>query len=198
MLLRDSEMRVFFEPNEPAGPRSATFHYTPMSRTKHLYILRDVARLGQERGLTLTWPSDRNPCWEISAFALAHVLAQDQASGKRLALELSEARWLRGADVHLEETVEECLDRCNLDRDLASLHRSNDGEHLGRSILAQLDNDGVFGVPFMIVGRATFWGIDRIASASRAHYLSSSPAIPSAPHDDGSDAPIDDQPGGCG
>lgn len=201
-LLRESEMRVFFEPDESSGAvvgeRSPRFHYTPMSRVKHLYILRDVARLSRARGLDVTWPRDPHPRWQVSAVALAAALIEDQSAGKRLAAELADARWLRGQDVHLEETVAACLERCDLDLDLARLHLSDRGDALRRSVLAGLDEDGVFGVPFIVVGREPFWGMDRLESAVRAHSGRKADAADSVSDDRAVIVPVDDHPGGCG
>ena len=201
-LLRESEMRVFFEPEASSGStareRSAVFHYTPMSRVKHLYILRDVARLSRSRGLAVTWPRDPHPRWEISALALAAALAQDQDSGKHLAAELADARWLRGEDVHLEATVAGCLQRCGLDPALARLYLSDQGDLLRQTVLARLDEDGVFGVPLIVVGREPFWGIDRLESAALAHSRRTADGITSVSDDHAATVPVDDHPGGCG
>ncbi len=204
-LLADSEMRVFFEPTgDLAGnvtEKSAVFHYTPMSRAKHLYILRDVARLARQRELTVTWPVDENPAWEVSAVALAQVLAESQADGKRLALALANARWLEGRNVHEESTVAECLTSLGLDGGLASLHRTDKGLELGRSMLKQLDRDGVFGVPYLVVGREPYWGLERLSPAEEAHASTTTPrpAVSLPPTAaGGASRPLDDQPGGCG
>ncbi len=204
-ILADSEMHVFFEPTgEFAGKvteKSAVFHYTPMSRSKHLYILRDVARLVRQRELTITWPLDDNPAWEVSAVALARVLSESQSEGKRLAFALANARWLEGRNVHEESTVENCLTELGLDGGLAALHRTEEGLEIGRTLLKQLDRDGVFGVPYFIVGREAYWGLERLFLAEEAHASSASlvPAV-AAPLMTVEEAagPLDDQPGGCG
>lgn len=204
-LLADSEMRVFFEPTEElAGnvtEKSAVFHYTPMSRAKHLYILRDVARLARQRELTLTWPVDENPAWEVSSVALARVLEESPSEGKRLALVLANARWIEGRNVHEESTVADCLTGMGLDSRLASLHRTEEGLEIGRTVLKQLDRDGVFGVPYLVVGRETYWGLERLSLAEESH-ASKAPPLPTASIPamavEGSSGPLDDQPGGCG
>lgn len=203
-LLAYSEMRVFFEPAEDlAGDiteRSAAFHYTPMSKTKHLYILRDIARLARQRGLTVTWPIDEHPAWEVSAVALARVLSQSQPEGKRLALALANARWLEGHDVHEESTVKHCLTELGLDGALAGLHRTPEGLEISRTLLTQMDRDGVFGVPYFLVGKEAFWGLERLAMAEEAYLDPASKPAASAPPMVLVEAahPLDDQPGGCG
>lgn len=204
-LLADSEMRVFFEPTAELSAtvteKSAVFHYTPMSRSKHLYILRDVARLARKRELAVTWPVDEKPAWEVSAVALARVVDESQSEGKRLALALANARWLEGRNIHEESTVADCLTDLGLDGGLAGLHRTDEGLEIARALLKQLDRDGVFGVPYIVVGREPYWGLERLFLAEEAHSSAVLPApAGSAPPTSGEEAagPLDDQPGGCG
>lgn len=201
-LLEACSMRVFFEPEshgeELVDSRSPRFHYTPMSRAKHLYILRDVQRLARDRGLTVTWPRDSLPQWEISSLALAQVLRQDQGAGKRLAYEIAAARWTQGADVHDESVIRSCLLKCGLDGDLAMMYRSKHASELTSSVLSSLDSDGVFGVPMLVIGREPFWGIDRLDAAARELLRRCDMASRPQPADPGGAVPIDDQPGGCG
>lgn len=204
-LLGDSEMRVFFEPTGELASditeRSAVFHYTPMSRSKHLYILRDVARLARDRELVITWPVDDKPAWQVSAIALARVLGESQSKGKQLALALSNARWLEGRDVHNESTVRDCLVGLGLDGEIAGLHRTQEGRETGRALLKELDRDGVFGVPFLVVEREAYWGLERLSRAEKAHTSAVSPAPPPPiplEHTNGTRNPLGDQPGGCG
>src|ERR1700730_17100085 len=69
----------FWEPDETSERQlrdaGGSFCYTPMSRDKHLYILQDVRRLAAQRDLTVTWPVDRSPCWEVPH--LAYFAAED-------------------------------------------------------------------------------------------------------------------------
>lgn len=208
-LLDRAELRVFFEPDDarhgPAAERAARFHYTPMSRVKHRYILRDVARLAADRGLRVTWPVDTNAQWEVSAIALAATLRADQQLGKRLAYALSTARWQHGVDVHEETQVAEVLRTCDLDPALAVLHATDEGSELGRTLLTELDRDGVFGVPLVIVGLEPFWGIDRLTAAAAAAGLTGSPSIdpdgdpgPKPQGTESGEDAADDHAGGCG
>ena len=203
-LYNEAEMRVFLEPDpkENKGEiseRSPRFHYTPMSRAKHLYILRDVARLCGDRELPVTWPIDVQPRWEVSAYPLAAVLAQDQQAGKKLALELARARWLHGKNVSEENAVADCLRSQDLDPKLSTLHRESQGRIIGEGLLRDLDADQAFGVPLFVVGREPYWGLDRLHRADTAHRTACSHSV-ELPMDrrPSGDQPIDDQPGGCG
>jgi 2-hydroxychromene-2-carboxylate isomerase len=68
-----------------------------MSREKHRYILTDVRRLTAQRGLTVTWPQDRNPHWEVSH--LAYLLAAGEGRGPALVARVYRARWQEGRDI---------------------------------------------------------------------------------------------------
>jgi 2-hydroxychromene-2-carboxylate isomerase len=199
-LLSGSEMRVFFEPGGEFARKVADVsirsHYTPMSRAKHLYILRDVARLARQRRLVVTWPVDSNPRWEASAVALARALQDSQEEGKQLALALSNVRWLEGGDVHDEATIARCLSQVGLNPELAVLHKTEEGAEIGRGILRQLDRDGVFGVPFLVVGREPYWGLERLSLAEAAN--GTAPLSIVLPRGGSVTTGIDDQPGGCG
>ncbi|EPH05559.1 hypothetical protein HMPREF1531_00988 [Propionibacterium sp. oral taxon 192 str. F0372] len=199
-LLEAATMHIFFEPGAEIkqflDERAITFHYTPMSRAKHLYILRDVRRLASRLGVAITWPDDSAANWEITAAACAGVLAQDQARGKQLVLELSRARWTRGADLNNAEQVATLLNDGGFPRDLATLHSRPEGRQLLVSVAERMDEDGVFGVPFFRVGRESFWGLERLEEAEKHHCSSSAPW-----ESDGSVLGRgfdDDHAGGCG
>lgn len=64
--------------------------------------------------------------------------------------------------------------------------------------MAQMDNDGVFGVPFFRVGSESFWGLDRLASAEAAFVNSSSVSVRRSPTVSATVGFDDDHAGGCG
>lgn len=197
-LLKASQMGVFLEPlqetSSAMAERGIAFHYTPMSRAKHFYILRDVARLAQELELSITWPDDRDANWEVSAAACISVLQDDQARGKELVLALSRARWTKNAQMASPDVVGAILLEQGLPKELANLHETEAGKGLLLGAMAQLDSDAVFGVPYFRVGRQPFWGVDRLAAAERAFADSESAQLLKDPQF-GFD---DDHTGGCG
>lgn len=155
----------FWEPDEgwrealaDAGGR---FHYVDMSRAKALYILQDVRRLARERGLTISWPVDRAPRWELAHLAFLRARRHDAGPGF---IELVyRARWEHGRDISDPTTIAAVAAELGLDP----------AEHAGAvddpelrdealQALLALDRDGVFGVPFFVLDRERFWGLDRL------------------------------------
>jgi 2-hydroxychromene-2-carboxylate isomerase len=157
--------RPFWEPDErserllrQAGGR---FIYTPMSREKHLYILGDVRRLAQRRGLEIRWPIDREPHWEVAH--LAFFEANRQGLGREFVLAVSRARWQEGADISDPDQVGRIGAGLGLDADrLAAAHRDPGLMAEGTGALLDLCRDSVFGVPYFVYGRECFWGVDRL------------------------------------
>ncbi|GAA4548849.1 2-hydroxychromene-2-carboxylate isomerase [Amycolatopsis samaneae] len=164
-LARALEWRPFWEPDETslraltgAGGR---FHYTPMSKAKNLYILRDVRRLTAERGLDLTWPVDRKPHWEVPH--LAYLAAAEAGRGPGFVALAYRRRWEQGADLCARATIADIAGELGLDP--APLTSAVDDPRLrakGVAALLDLDRDGVFGVPFFCCGTEKFWGLDRL------------------------------------
>lgn len=199
------EWRPFWEPDIPSGKLLADaggmFPYTPMSRDKHLYILTDVRRLSLERGLKVAWPIDREPCWEISH--LPWFLAERAGVGQEYVAAVSKARWERAENICDPATIVAIGDSLGLDA--TAVRAAIDDPALreqGRDALLALYRDGVFGVPFFILGREKYWGIDRLGAfveAVRAQAASGALAPPATARPEVSPAAFDDgHAGGCG
>lgn len=171
----------FWEPDvhhaNVLNDHGGAFIYTPMSKEKHLYILQDVRRLATARGLPVSWPIDREPRWEIAH--LPYFLAEEAGVGRDYVLAVSQARWEQGLDICDPRTIAEIGARLGLDpialrgavEDLAVHDRS-------REALLALHRDGVFGVPFFIVGREKYWGLDRLPAFVAAFRQQGIPAAP--------------------
>lgn len=163
------EWRPFWEPDTRSAAalreRGARFPYVDMSRAKRLYILQDVRRLARERGLDITWPVDREPVWEIPH--LAYFAAADSGKSVEFITRFLRARWLEGIDICSPATVKTLCTELGL--------RGHGGElddralrNRGVDALVTCCEDGVFGVPFYIVGFDRFWGLDRVPAFVRA------------------------------
>lgn len=172
-LWRMSEPRVFFEPGAATAAALADagvgFPYVPMSRAKHLYILRDVARLAAQRGLRPTWPVDRDPDWEVPSLALLAARAHGDDAVRALAERLTRARWQEAGDVTDRGVVAGAARACGLPADLADAVDDPRWRAAGLEELRGVESDGVFGVPFFVVGRQGYWGLDRLVAAQAAH-----------------------------
>ncbi|ANS62606.1 isomerase [Streptomyces lincolnensis] len=164
-VVRAAEWRPFWEPDEHSEQAlkeaDGRFIYVPMSREKHLYMLGDVRRLAARRGLTVTWPDDRDAWWEVSH--LAYLVAADEGRGMEFIDRVQRARWQEGLDISDRETVAKLAAEAGVSEAAA---QAPDDEHIrarGVQALLDIDQDGVFGVPFFLNGRQKFWGVDRLA-----------------------------------
>ncbi|WDG27624.1 DsbA family protein [Streptomyces sp. CA-278952] len=159
------EWRPFFEPDERSAKALAeaggSFSYVAMSREKHLYILQDIRRLTRERGLEITWPIDRDPCWEVPH--LAYLAALDEGRGAGFIDLAHRARWEEGRDICDRAVMGELAEELGLGPDRLAL-AADDPLLRARGVeaLLAMDRDGVFGVPFFVNRRDKYWGIDRL------------------------------------
>jgi 2-hydroxychromene-2-carboxylate isomerase len=159
------QWRPFWEPDEAGLAQLAqaggSFPYTPMSREKHMYVLQDVRRLAQDRGLTVAWPIDRAPVWEVAH--LPYLLAERAGVGREYVEAVSRARWQRGLDINDPEVIAELAASVGLDAAAARVAAKDEKlRELGAQKQLDVYRDGVFGVPFFVAGREKFWGIDRL------------------------------------
>jgi 2-hydroxychromene-2-carboxylate isomerase len=157
----------FWEPDaataqELAG-RDIALPYVAMSREKHLYMLQDVRRLVQERGLAMAWPVDQEPVWEVSH--LAYLVAEGLGRGRAFIDAAYRARWEQGRDISDPEVMAAIGRELGIDPGaLAGAHTDPALRAEGIRRLELLHRDGVFGVPYFIDGFERFWGVDRLAA----------------------------------
>jgi 2-hydroxychromene-2-carboxylate isomerase len=173
----------FWEPDEEStrllAELGGSFPYVAMSRAKHLYILQDVARIAQARGLSLTWPIDRAPVWEVPH--LGYLIAQAANRGPEYIAAAYRARWEQGRDICDRATVVDIGTSLGLDPD--ELARASENPVLrarGAEILLRICRDGVFGVPFFVHGFSRYWGVERLAEFA-AHLRQDAPPGPAMP-----------------
>jgi 2-hydroxychromene-2-carboxylate isomerase len=161
------DWRPFWEPDEHSerllSDAGGRFIYTPMSREKHLYILHDVRRLAATRKREMTWPIDRNPCWEIPH--LAYLVARSHSLGVEFIDVAYRARWQQGRDICDRRVIGELAEELGLDPHEA-IGAADDPElrRLGTLALLDIYRDDVFGVPFFVHRRDKYWGVDRLPS----------------------------------
>lgn len=141
--------------------RGAGFHYTQMSKAKHLYILADTKRLAQRLGLRMAWPIDIDPWWEVPH--LAWLRAQALGLGAAFYATLVEARWERGENICDPDVVRRLGDAIGADGDLLAL-ATEDPQIRAKGVdcLAAAWHDDIFGIPYLRLGRHRFWGYDRL------------------------------------
>lgn len=169
--LQDIEMVPYWEPaasTEDALRRAGgRFLYQPMSKQRHLYILRDVKRLVDNCGLTVTWPVDRpDACWEPAH--LACVAAARLGRGDEVIDTLFSARWERGLDICDPAVLHEILLKADLpDSTLFTAESQKKLVADGLLVHLRCFRAGVFGLPYFVSGREAYWGIDRMPAALR-------------------------------
>ncbi|WBC07499.1 DsbA family protein [Micromonospora sp. WMMA1947] len=159
----------FWEPDEWTtrliADQGGRFDYSPMSRAKHLYILRDIRRLSRERDLEMTWPVDRDPHWEVSH--LPFFAAERQGVARRYVDRVYQARWQEGRDISDPATIVAIGDEIGLPG-TADVVDDPVVRKEGAAALAAAGRVGAFGVPFFVVDRDAFWGLDRLPLAVAA------------------------------
>lgn len=155
----------FWEPDEWSErmltEAGGQFIYTPMARAKHLYILQDVRRLVAQRGLTMIWPVDRSPCWEVPH--LGYLLAARHGRGHDFIERVYRTRWQDGRDICDRNTLADVAQDLGLDpNELANAADDLNVREEGVQTLLASHRDGVFGVPFFVNRFDKYWGTDRL------------------------------------
>jgi 2-hydroxychromene-2-carboxylate isomerase len=196
--------RPFWEPDEHSqdllDADGGKFLYTPMTKEKHLYILQDVRRLAEERDLAVSWPVDRDPHWEVPH--LPYFLAEGAGVGREYVAAVSRARWELGQDICDPAVITRIGAGLGLDPTRVRWAPEDPAlrEQAGDALLA-LHHDGVFGVPFFVVGRDKFWGVDRLpafAAKLRQRFPAPRAAISGQPVGVAAASFDDGHAGGCG
>lgn len=145
--------------------RRAGVLYRAMSKARHLYILGDVKGTARRLGYPLRWPVDGpQPEWELPHRAC--LAAVPAGAGTRLRRALFAARFEHGRDIWNAHTVHAEAQQAGVALPVEAGPASAPDE----STLAALERgyrQGVFGVPFFVVGREKFWGVDRLPFALR-------------------------------
>jgi 2-hydroxychromene-2-carboxylate isomerase len=159
------QWRPFWEPDEESqrllAGAGGSFPYVENSRPKARYLLQDVRRLADQRGLCVTWPVDRRPHWEVAH--LAYLVAARHGAGRQFVAHTYRARWQRGEDISDPATIGRIAGDLGLP--VAALRGAVDDPQVraeGLEALLALDVDGVFGVPFFVLGYDKFWGVERL------------------------------------
>jgi 2-hydroxychromene-2-carboxylate isomerase len=141
--------------------RNSGFRYVEMSTAKQRYILADIRRLVRKAGLTLTWPIDDNPHWELPN--LVWLAGRRAGIAEPLYTALVTARWHQGTDICDAQELWKAVSRARLDADaLFESARSPGIREEGIRCLMSAWDDDVFGFPYLLHRRQRFWGLDRV------------------------------------
>jgi 2-hydroxychromene-2-carboxylate isomerase len=131
--------------------------------SKMQYLVRDVIRLVKHHGGQVTFPSAEGPNWAVPHCAFLE--AREQGRGREFALAVFEARFGRGENVAEEEVLIRAAEEVDLDpvSILAAGFDTGGQAMLTEQIQREFDEQGIFGVPTLIMPRGTrYWGHDRI------------------------------------
>jgi len=151
------------DPGTAAGlaERGGQFHYTQMSRAKHLYLLLDTKRIAQRLGLAMAWPIDVEPHWELPH--LGWLVARRLGRGPEFYDQVVQARWQRGENVCDERVLRGCAARAGLDPDqILAAHTDPAVRAQAVECLYQAYLDDIFGIPYVKWGRHRYWGLERL------------------------------------
>lgn len=161
----------YWEPNDEFSESLAAHNqqvlYQPMSRSRHLYILQDIKRLSQYYGLNMKWPLDgKRPAWEIPHLAFIAARQLGPKYGETCFEAIYRARWERGEDICEVQTIKNIAAEIEVPADLLvnAVNDSGIREQALKNLQSSID-DAVFGIPFFVVGREHFWGVDRMRFA---------------------------------
>ncbi len=155
----------FWEPSAETLARlraeGGDFLYQQMTREKHLYILQDVKRLTRSLGYQHVWPIDDNPPWEVPN--LAYLAAARLGKAVEFRDAVFRARWELDLDIHRLDVLQRIGGEVGIDPGLIGLALEDPTvkkEAVDR--LLRIHADGVFGIPFFVIGFQKLWGLDRL------------------------------------
>lgn len=162
---RHIEYVPFFEPDADSATalaaRGGEFHYTAMSKAKHLYILNDTKRLAAKFGYDMKWPVDVDPWWELPH--LAWIKARQLGVHREFYQAVTRARWERGENICEPPVLGPVLAEAGLPVEpLLTAPDDPEIRAAGVEALLKVYEDDIFGVPYFRWGTQKFWGLDRL------------------------------------
>ncbi|MET8093884.1 DsbA family protein [Micromonospora sp. NPDC005220] len=166
-VLASIEWIPYWEPNPQTQLRleqaGVELPIAEMCRAKNFYILQDTRRWAQARGWTMNWPVDRDPVWEVAH--LGYLVAADAGKGSEYVAAAYRARWHDSRDLSDRSTIAKIARELDLDPDaVANACDNPEIQARGLALLTRAADDDAFGVPFFVVKRQKFWGVERVAA----------------------------------
>ncbi|MEU3455508.1 DsbA family protein [Micromonospora sp. NPDC006766] len=134
---------------------------TPISRAKHEYLLADTNRLVHRFGYRMVWPADMDVDWAVPHLAWLH--ADQQGRGWAFYQAAVRARWERGENISDPAVLADIATEAGIDPAGARAAAAHPTlrEAAVRALAGAYDDD-IFAVPYFIVGRHRFWGLERL------------------------------------
>ncbi|MEU9714605.1 DsbA family protein [Streptomyces sp. NPDC047976] len=177
-LVERLEWVPFFEPDEESSrmlqERGGRFPYSEMSREKNRYVLQDIGRITKARGITVNWPVDKDPVWEVPH--LGYLVAAREGRGHDYIAAVYRARFGEGRNICDPGTIADIgLALGIAPQTLSTAESDPELRAQGVDVLMDVCKDGVFGVPFFVRGYTRYWGLDRL-DAFVEHLRAEAPA----------------------
>ncbi|MEM8935616.1 MAG: DsbA family protein [Pseudomonadota bacterium] len=143
------------------GPPEGTPFTDPLSnKLKLAYYQFDVVRMTMRMGLPIAMPNPFEV--DFAAANRAAIAAIDAGWGLEFATAVSDARWAEGKNVSELDVLRDCAESIGWSRDAVDAAQEpgavSDKASEHRALIAQ---DGVFGVPYAVMGEKKYWGHDR-------------------------------------
>ena len=141
-------------------PEGVAFNDPVANPLKLSYYMQDAPRMTMRMGLPINPPqpfdTDMTPSYK------AAVAAERDGKGLDFAIKVSDARWGKGRDVSDLSVLEACAEEAGWDKNAGSSSQEDDfvAAELTRH-RKMIEEDGVFGVPFAVMGARKYWGHDR-------------------------------------
>ncbi|MHA7873133.1 MAG: DsbA family protein [Hyphococcus sp.] len=141
-------------------PKGDAFLDPVSSKSKRAYYMMDVPRMTMRMGLPIMPPDpfevDLTPSYK------AAVAAEQSGKGMAFALAVSDARWGEGKNIADLTVLKGCAEKSGWDAD--GVEAAQAALPVGKAMKkhrTMIEEDGVFGVPFAVMGASKYWGHDR-------------------------------------
>ncbi len=141
-------------------PEGMPFFDPAASPAKLAYYQLDAPRMTKRMGLPMRRPEPFETNYAPANRAL--VAAERDGKGFAFAIAVSDARWGEGKNIGEMEVLEKCAESAGWTSE--ALHAAQSDPEVKAIIKkhrALIAEDGVFGVPFAVLGDAKYWGHDR-------------------------------------
>ena len=143
------------------GPPDGVAFNDPVANPLKLsYYMQDAPRMTMRMGLPITPPQPFDV--DLAPSYKAAVAAALAGKGLAYAIEVSDARWGKGRDISDLSVLEICAEKAGWDKSaVSSAQNDSDVAAEMKRHRALISEDGVFGVPFAVMGPRKYWGHDR-------------------------------------
>ena len=143
------------------GPPEGAAFSDPMANPLKLsYYMQDAPRMTMRMGLPMRAPIPFEA--DVGPANKAAVAAEIDGKGLAFAIAVSDARWGKGRDISEMPVLEKCAEIAGWSK--ARLEEAQSCEEVSKTLKRHRElirQDGVFGVPFAVMGDQKYWGHDR-------------------------------------